>query len=302
MEPESRESHLEKAALLGNTDEVVELISGNDFDPQSDEAHQALQHAVERNRWEVVRVLIVQGGMDMSQDSIGGLILQHATVCGNLDMVTFAVTSGLQVHSAAASTAVQGAAALGHVEILQYLFQSGATLTSEFEAVCDAARAGFWDVVMYLMTKGLDLTTNGIGVQLLALAVVNGQCEIVSYLEGQGVRINSKQTKVALKHLSSAKWWDKYRNAVEYLLDSDADFDADAAEAVLLTAAKYGDACIVRQLLKSKVDISSSVETCALAHAGLLGSAEGEREVISLLRERGVEAPPMPQLITDADF
>merc|ERR1712083_680483 len=209
--------------------------------------------------------VIVNAGADLN-GKVGDNILLSSASTGKIDILKFALTHGVDVVGGG------GEAALG------------------------AAKASCWEAVLELVVAGSDLVSDGVGVQLLALAAVQEQQEVVELLENRGVAVQSEAGMRALARLATPSEWDRCYDAVKYLVDKGVNLKSEAGHGALVTAARYGDLDMV-QCLAAEVDMKSEAAGEALAWAGELGTTEGKIAVVSYLTGLGAIAPAPPKLV-----
>eukprot|EP00746_Dinoflagellata_sp_MGD_P036728 gnl/MRDRNA2_/MRDRNA2_188250_c0_seq1.p1 gnl/MRDRNA2_/MRDRNA2_188250_c0~~gnl/MRDRNA2_/MRDRNA2_188250_c0_seq1.p1 ORF type:complete len:299 (-),score=78.10 gnl/MRDRNA2_/MRDRNA2_188250_c0_seq1:322-1218(-) len=298
MEDEARQSELEKAAFAGDLEELKQLVAGGDFDTQSEAAVCALQAATETCQWDIVQYLIKEAGVNLRTEDVGGMVLQHASLAGRLDIVQLVVKFGVDLKSKAGSVVMLSAAATCQLDILRYIIEKRADVVVHGgEAALGAAKHGVWEAVRDLVVAGADLMPDGIGVQIVVLAAVKQQVDIVQLLQGKNVSVSSAGGVMALTGFSSFQDWD--RDAVKYLIAHGVDVKSEGGKAALVTAAKYGDLEIVQSLVESGIDVRSPTGSEALGNAQCRCGAQAVEEYLTA---HGAVPPPTSPFVMDEDF
>jgi len=303
MDDQVQESELEKAASNGDVKRLQELVDDAAFDKVSESAALALQAAAMFGQWDAVQYLMHDVGVDVGSADTGGVILQYAAVAGHLDIMKLACAAGADLSSAAGSNTLLSSASTGQIEILHFVIEHGVDLESASgPAALGAAMGGHWEAVKCIIESGASLTTDGVGVQLLALAAAAEQHDIAQRLEARSPDAVLEAGAVALLHLSSTQHWEVCRGAVRYLVGRGVDLGSDAASSAMRTAAMYGDLEMVKCLVEGGFSVSSAGGGEALASAGTLDGFDGKQAVVDYLTGLGAVAPPPPTLVLDEDF
>ena len=123
-----------------------------------------------------------------------GTWLHVATRAGEMDMVRFLTESGMDINineGVPKSAPIAHAASEGEINIVEYLFDSGAILDvsdPKRNPLFSAIYGGDLDIVKYLVQNGIDITVKYTGDTMKDMgayefAVERGQTEIAEYLK-----------------------------------------------------------------------------------------------------------------------
>lgn len=303
MVDDEQESKLELAACAGDVAQLKCCVSEDGFDPKSHVAACALEGAAQGGQWDAVTFLVRDVGVDLIASNSGAVVLQYAAVAGRLDIMAVALAAGASLQSKVGANVLLSSASTGQLDIFKYAMQNGADILSDGgQAAWGAANASMWEIVLFILEASVDLAVDGVGVQLLALAAVRDQVEVVTRLKDKGISVKSEDGVTALMGLSSTRTWDIYADVVKYLVVNGVALDSEAGSAALRTAALYGDLEMVQCIVKGGANLQTEAAGEALARAGELGPRGSEKSVGAYLAEVGVVAPPALDLVLDADF
>ena len=198
---------LHLAAGAGHLDVVEYLVEELELDvaATNDGGATALDLAAAEGHREVVAYLESVAAEEVARtpeearaelDSLGIAYTADAfidsAVAGNLEAVQLFVQSGMEIDAANifGGNALHGAVGRGHLEMVKYLVEQGASLTTTTHRRTALNVAAFWghlEMVKYLVEQGASLTaTNYYGYTAKDLASGNGHTEVVAYLESVG--------------------------------------------------------------------------------------------------------------------
>lgn len=239
----------------------------------------ALWNATCSGNLEVVRMLLVAGADFNYRDSKGSTTLQHAACF--FESVRLLIAAGADVNARASGefglTALQAAAEGGEIESVKQLINAGADINAlpsnkcRFTALGGALRAAknSMYLVKYLLSKGADVKTgkDGSDLQILQLAILGGNFEIMKLLLDAGANVNSSPCGE-----NGESWQTPLQvaasigsiSALELLLGAGADVNAAASHLNGRTALQAA-ACaeettmeLIDVLLKAGADINAA--------------------------------------------
>jgi ankyrin repeat protein len=153
----------------------------------------ALAEAAKKGDLRKVKELI-SSGHDINDAGKRGSPLILAAQGGHMDVLKTLVEAGADpnITSAMGATALNKAAELGNIPMLNYLLENGSQVGPL--ALIMAAREGFLKVVRILVDAGADLNaTQHWGQTALMLAAKNGHAAIVKYLLEKGADATLQQ-------------------------------------------------------------------------------------------------------------
>jgi len=288
------DTELEKASREGNLEGLQELVKHG---VELSDAVGGACIAAELGHWTCVCYLVEK--VDVAK-KCGGELLQQAAVAGRLDVMTMLIEHGADL-KAASSGILLSSAATCKLEVLHFALDAGADLNFAPAAAWAAAMASSWRALELLIVAGVDLS-EGLGVQLLALAEVNQQNHLLALLKEKGVAVRPPEGELALMKICSAQQWGMCAQAVKYLVEAGVDLQTEGGREALVTAALCGDLEMVNCLIHHGCDVTGEAGSQALDRAGELGPPESAKLISDLLLEHGAVALSRPDLVLDADF
>ena len=163
-----------------------------------------LMAKVKTGSWSDVYIEMVQFVRSVNRDILSGnkeevisfisfkdkdLALKWASKNGHLDIVKYLVEIGASVHSQHDWALIE-ASHYGHLEVVKYLVKEGANIHSQHDrALINASGNGHLDIVKYLVKEGANI--HGLNDHALILASENGHLDIVKYLVENGADIHA---------------------------------------------------------------------------------------------------------------
>ena len=181
-------------------------------------------------------------------------------------------------------TALMGAAAKGHMDMVHYLLQellADVNLSDKggMTALMEAASGGYMDIVKLLVEQGADVeAAANSGVSALWLAASGGHEEVVAYLVGDqhvGADVSRTDGVTAVQVAAT----EGHNEVVKLLLESGGSVDSSDRDGItpLISASEKGHERVVETLLahEASVDIFSVTEfsplilACAHGHVGV---------------------------------
>ncbi|KAL3419921.1 ankyrin repeat protein [Phlyctema vagabunda] len=285
-------SALQCAALAGSMQITKRLLDeGAKLEP----AHgSVLACAAESGSMSLVKFLLEKGAKvnpafvrDVNRNFyLRSVPLQAAVGSRSIDMVKILLGYGADVDAAAigyyGSTALQRAAKLGELEILQCLLQAGADVNAppaEYgnTALTAAASEGYHDVVKILLKAGADVNDKRGGRTALEGAVERGDLEMVQILVAAGADASCDRSVV----LAIQK---NHFDILSLLLTAGADIQRNGGE-LLSFAVKRQDIGFVRLLLKNGVSPNNGIlkEDSGRPAAIRVAAGVGNLEMLQIL-------------------
>ena len=210
-----------------------------------------LQKAIKFNELDMVRYLVEEKGLKISEDAIS-IALKNR----HLDMVKYLVGKGAKINNNAVSDAIVDK----NLDVVKYLVGKGAKIGNS--AVNQAVLNNDLDMVTYLVEKGLKIDNYAV-----ENAAGTGNLELVTYLVEKGAKIgNGAVTSAA---------YSGDLDLVTYLVEKGATIGYDAVQ----NAAYKGKLDIVTYLVEKGAKISEfAVENAA---------GTGNLELVTYLVEKG---------------
>jgi ankyrin repeat protein len=253
----------EVAANLGNTLEEIRRPSAQD-----------LHGAIMVGDIADVRRLIAAGIDITARGATGNSPLVAATIHRQPEIVQI-------LREAGAPVGVWEAVALGEVETLRSLLDSGADVHSRqngYTLLRQAVSQGNSEMVRLLLERGADVNKGGTRGLTPLMSVFRSHPEIVALLRAAGAHVG----------LIEAIRIDDRARVLE-LLDSGADIDAENAVGLtpLILAAGFGDLEMIRLLLTRGADLyrTSSFHSTALTQA----ISGDQHETVNFLLDAGMD-------------
>ncbi|KAJ7071594.1 ankyrin repeat-containing domain protein [Mycena amicta] len=218
--------------------------------------------------------------------------LQAAAARGHIEVVQLLLDKGTTIDGDEGSygNALQAAALAGHTEVVQFLINSGATVDwakgDYGNALQAAAHEGHTKIVQILLDKGanVDMAGGGYGTAL-QVAALNGHTEIVESLLHNGANVNwaGGDSKSALQVASQQG----HAEIVQLLLDKGADIDAETSGYgnALYAAAEQGHTEIIRLLLDNGANVDCAAED--YNQPLYAAAAQGHLDIFQMLLDGG---------------
>ncbi len=217
-------------ALNNNQFETLDYLISRGADPG---LYYPLWKAVTNGELEEVKRLVSEGANLDSVDSFDINVLQWASLYGQLDMVKYLISEGLDPVQNVLPMAVQG----GNLELVKYLAQEAPAMRSD---LVDAAKHGHIDIVKYLESELV--MNNDIANYAIYWAATNGHLRIVKYLVSKYPSYIKNTSEIASP--VSAASQKGYLEIVKYLISKGANPDQ-----ALPAAAQYGQLKVVKYLI-----------------------------------------------------
>ncbi|XP_019770310.2 uncharacterized protein LOC109544510 isoform X1 [Dendroctonus ponderosae] len=232
---------LHRAAAFGHVNVVSVLLrNGAKVDNKDKKKRTALELAVARNHFEVVRLLMGHKPVDMNSKGNDDFTLLHiASQEGNLEVASYLVDKGCSID---------------------------ARNNAGSKPIHIAAREGHEATVKYFLSKGLSVNELGAANQtVIHYAAMTGQLNVVKFLIMQGANINAKDLNCCTPlHLAAENG---YKDVIQVLLQNGAIYNAVTSSCLRpLDIARNQDVIyllgLIDQLFNSvKRNISLDVET-----------------------------------------
>ena len=195
----------------------------------------------------VVR-LFVEGGMPIDAAFGGWTALHEAARNGHLEVVRYLIDRGASVDRSVRALALRG----GHGDVVRYLARARVAARGALDSLgiaytdsvfLAAAQEGDLAVVKLFVQAGMsvEVADDEHGVTALHIAAFWGRLEVVEFLVGAGADVNATNNDgdTAL-HLAA---WEGHLEVVEFLVGAGADVNAadDDGDTALHLAARHGD-------------------------------------------------------------
>ncbi|TIA06829.1 purine and uridine phosphorylase [Aureobasidium pullulans] len=322
-------------ATLHQRVSVIELLLANGADVEHySNSFNCLQLASWKGLFDIVQIL-VNAGANIDCLGVSSTPLALAARSGHGDVVQYLLDEHANVHLTsedwygACGTALQSAAANGHIAIAMNLLKHGAhvnafsrwgtalasavTLPGNIEMVRTllnngagvesqdgqgrtalqlAASCGSCDIMLELLERRADINARGTSGTALTQAAKGGHIAAVEMLLARGADINAQGTDgTALTQAAMSG----HTAAVEMLLERGAELDIEEGTTftALQVAAFYGHKDVVQQLLNSKADVNAS---CSGGSVLSLAISYCEEDALQFVRNYGSFDKPLDML------
>jgi ankyrin repeat protein len=237
----------------------------------------------------MIKVCLKKGHFDLvlgivnNNADLSGKALQNAARLGHVPVVELFLQSRTDIPADYIGWALQGASKNGHTSIVELLLQCHIDISADNVgwALYNASQAGHNQIFELLLHSRTDIPSHYVG-WALRNAAESGHMHIVELLH--------RHTDISAKDASSAliSASDKgYTSFVELLLQSHTDIPADYVGWAIQCAAKRGHTPIVELLLQRRTDIPSHYVGWALCNA----AESGKTLIVDLLFQRRTDIP-----------
>ncbi|KAJ7692540.1 ankyrin repeat-containing domain protein [Mycena rosella] len=250
----------------------------------------ALWVAASANLQEIAKHLLDRGSSPNDMAALGTYPLYVASYYGYLQMAQLLIERGALVNAVSGykeGTALQGAAAQGHIELVQFLLNKGATIDpaggSYGSALQSAARAGHTEVVRLLLDKGATVDgASGTYGNALQAAAHEGHTEVVQLLLDKGANVDAAGGGYGSALLAAAL--NGHTEVVQSLLNKGTSVVWEGGGA-LQVASQQGHIEIIRLLLEKGTGMDA--ETSDYGSALRAAAEKGRIEIVRLLLDKG---------------
>lgn len=221
---------------------------------------------------QILKWLVDRGQNVREEGGFFGTPLHAACFKGNLDAAILLLDHGADIDSTSrhvlGATVLQLASQNGHMKIVEFLLDRGASVDIEDEfrstPMIDAARHGHFDIVEVLLDHGADIdaATNG-GINSLFMAVLFTDFLAVETLLDRGAQIHASsetEDRCLLLEVCARDPNEEGRELFEIatlLLDRGADINRknDTGRAALIEAARVPNPGLLRLFLDRRADV-----------------------------------------------
>ena len=272
------------------------LDSGADIDACDNQGRSALYHCAQWGNSEALAVLVrhgarVRGWSHCKQDPLCVASLKgHLSCVRALLAAGCPVVSGRQHGFSALNCAAQG----GHVEIVKYLFQQGASVNAESTPtggtpLLVAAEYGQLACMQALLDGGVDINgANSIGITALYLAAQEGRLAALKMLLSRGAQIKGWSSDDS-DPLCAAAFYGRL-SCVRALVTAGAAIVTGRKYgfSALNNAAQYGHVEVLQYLLQQGVSVNAE-SSVAGGTPLLVAAKEGQLACMQILLDAGAE-------------
>ena len=299
------------AASEGETELVRLLLSrGADKDVKTRNGATAFFHAVGEGQEETVKLFIAEGA-DVNDLSYHLTPLMLAITEGEHDLIRLLLDRGADVnlkHPRNQLTAIQVAADEGDTGIIQLLVERGAPFDFDSDdsqyALLEAVEEDNFEMIKYLLDRGMDINTSWKGMTPLARASGEGNYEMVEFLIANRADVTSANPEAEVTPLLAAAE-EGHTNIVRLLLGKGADINATDlnGRTALMLAAEEEQTEVVKFLLNNgaTVDHRDKNGRTALAQAIAGNALETAEILIDAGADPEEQSDQLPYLVEAAD-
>jgi ankyrin repeat protein len=295
------EGRLFECIASGDIDCVEQCIKeGADLNTSySNEGWTPLQMAIETNEGKIARLLIQSGADPRKCMNSGRSTVYDACNVGNVELLNLVIEHGVSLKESRIIGDSMIAAYKGHLKILKYLVSKGVPMNYKVKKrygspdtfMMNACEGGHVKVVEWLLQNGATLAVSGIsGNTPLLQAVIDGHRDLVRFLLEQGVNPDAANNFGETALLRAAR--NGYLEIAKMLLENGAnpnsyDYWQDTS---LMEACKgEGNLDMARLLVSNGASVSRKDKDGKTA----LNYAEeaGKSKVVEYLKERVLANP-----------
>lgn len=262
---------LENACVVGNLDEVKELINQGANLKVEGRAENPFFYAAANGHLEVVKYFIENGVRINTKYNFGTTAICRAVGGGHYEVVDYLIDNGAKL-----DLTFEYAAASNRLEMVKHLHQKGADIRKSPAAIVDASRYGYIDIIKYLISIGADIQHNEN--EAITIASRDGFLEVVKCLHQNGADIHFKNDLMFVNASERG-----YLETVKYYVENGADVHTNNGYAII-GAARNGELDVVKYLHQQGADIYTD-NNQAIKWA----SSNGYLEVVKYLVENGAD-------------
>jgi len=184
-----------------NKKEIVVLLidAGADINLKSSEGKIPLHYAAEEGNKEITELLITKGAQINIRDDSGKFPLFYSVTGGYKEIIDLLLAKGAEVNTGndLGRIMLHGAASCGHKGLVDLLIEKGAHINSKSNSggtlLHSAASGGLVELVKFMISKGANLNTrNTYSLTPLHLSALRGHKTVVDLLISKGSDINIK--------------------------------------------------------------------------------------------------------------
>ena len=285
-------SSLMTASEFGNYIQVEDLLTrqGAKANHVEEDGSTPLMHAARWNHADVVKLLIKNKAMvNYINPNDGYSALMMAAKQSDRDIVDALLAKGAKINfknKDACNEVLVNAALFGYRDIVETLIKNGVDVHHKNEALLHAAKAGYLNLVKFLLTKNAEVNNISSGESALLGAIRFGYTDIVKFLLKNGAKVDTaygNNGKTVLMYAAEKG----YRDIVTELLANRAQVDStnNSGETALMLAAEHGHLDIVKRLLAkgAKADNTTRYSGTGLTKA----ACNGHDDIVDLLIKNG---------------
>jgi ankyrin repeat protein len=291
------------AAAAGHTDVVKLLIAkGADVNASDNRGRTPLSLAKHGKHAEVINILRQHGAKES---------LHNVMAAGDIDQVKRLISEGADVDAkdGKGQTPLHLAVLAGRKDIVELLIANGADInvksnTWDTTPLIAALRSGHEDIAKMLIAKGADVNARALG-DYTALhwtacnrTRMTGATDIMKLLLAKDADIEARQEHDATP-LACATY-DGNTESTKFLIEHGANIEAklnDGETTPLLRAVSQQYVETAKLLLDKGANIHATWRGLSAVHVAMLGdrlsNRKSDKEMVSLLVEKGLESPPI---------